>query len=183
MRSWYRSSLARGGLEGEFLPCSLQLLREIGGAREQDAESVLDKREADGGGEVRLPGSAWAEHQAVGALLEPSVAGCQRVHAGLGEGRHGGELEALEALARGQPCFVEVALLSAPVAFGEFVLGQGGEQAGGRPSFGVGTLGEGLPEAPDGGQPQGRQHRVELFRVDAGVGCRAHDAGSCSRLP
>ena len=71
------------------------------------------------------------------------------------------------------------ALLSAPFAFGGFALGQGGERTGGGPSF-VGTLREGLPEVPDGLQSPDCQHQVGPFRVDAGISCRAHDAGSRS---
>ena len=41
-----------GGLEGELATRDLKLLNEIGGAGEEDAPSILDQGEADGGGEM-----------------------------------------------------------------------------------------------------------------------------------
>ena len=129
-----------GGLEGEFLSCALQFLDEIGGSCEQDPVSVLDQFDADGGREMGFSGAGRAETEQVHSLLEPSVSGCEGEDPGFGEGWHGGELEPVEALAGRQASLAEMALLAPPVALGEFVLGEGGQQAGGGPSFGVGTL-------------------------------------------
>ncbi len=170
------------GLEGEFLPCALQLLGEIGGSCEEDAVSVVDEGEADGGGEMGFAGAGRAEGEAIDALFEPTVSGCESVDPCFGEGRHGGELEAVEAFAGGQAGFAEVSLPAPPIAVRELVLGERGEQASGGPAFGVGPLCEGLPEVADGWQPQGGQHQVELFRIDLGSWRRAYGFGSCSRL-
>ena len=51
-----------------------------------------------------------------------------------------------------QAGFGEMALDAAAIALGEFVLGDGGEEAGGGPAFLVGLLGEFGPYELDGGQ-------------------------------
>ena len=54
-------------------------------------------------------------------------------------------------------------------AFGQFMFGDGSQEAGGRPAFLVGLLGEAGPEGLDGGQPQVVQHDTEAGLVN-GVG-------------
>ena len=134
------------GFEGEFAAGELELLDEVGGAGEQDAPSVLDEGQADGGGEMALSAAGRAEEQQIGALVEPGVAGGERHDLRLGDHRHGVEVEGVERLAGRQAGFGEVALDAAAVAFGELVLGDGGEEAGGGPALLVGALGELRPE-------------------------------------
>ena len=145
-----------GGLEGEFLSCALQFLDEIGGSCEQDPVSVLDQFDADGGREMGFSGAGRAETEQVHSLLEPSVSGCEGEDPGFGEGWHGGELEPVEALAGRQASLAEMALLAPPVALGEFVLGEGGQQAGGRDlaSF------DSVPVSPAGRWTQSPAHRL-----------------------
>ncbi len=59
-----------------------------------------------------------------------------------------------------------MALDATAVAFGEFVFGHGGEEAGRRPAFLVGAGGEVGPEGLDGGETQLVQHKAEANGVD-----------------
>jgi hypothetical protein len=61
------------GREPEFLPCRLQLLDEVGGAREQHAVAGVDRRVAEGCGEMRLADAGRSEQQDVGALSDPAL--------------------------------------------------------------------------------------------------------------
>ena len=92
---------------------------------------------------------------------------------GLGERRHGGEVEAREGLAGGQLGLGEVALDAAPGAVGELDLGEGGEQARGGPALLVGAAGEVGPEAGDRGQPELGEHE----RQPGGVGGKVAGLG------
>ena len=74
-----------------------------------------------------------------------------------------------------------MALDATLVAFGEFMLGDGGEEAGGRPTLLVGARGELGPDSLDGGQAQLVEHDPEAGGVDRGGGGRSH-AASPSRL-
>ena len=168
--------------EGELAPCHLQALHQIGGAGEEHAIAVLDQGEADGGGKMAFAGAGWAEHEAVGALVEPAVTGGERHDLGLCEHRHGLEVEGGEALSGEQPGLPEMAFDAPSVAFGELVLGEGCEEAGGGPTLGIGALGEALPELVDRRQAEIGEHQGELDGIDlVGIGCRAvvaagHDA-------
>jgi hypothetical protein len=164
--------LGDGGLEREFSPCDLQALDEVGGAGEEHAPAVLDEPEADGGGQMALSAARRAEDEEVVALLEPAVAGDQRHDPGPGEHRHGGEVEAVEGLAGRQAGFCQMALDAAALTLGEFVLGEGHEEAGGGPAFLVGAFGEAGPDVPDGGQAQLAEQQAEARLVDR-IG-RAH---------
>ena len=68
------------------------------------------------------------------------------------------------------------------VAFGELVLGEGCEEAGGGPALAIGALGEALPELVDRRQAEIGEHQGELDGIDlVGIGCRevvaaGHDA-------
>ena len=75
-----------------------------------------------------------------------AVAGAEGHHVRLGESGHDGEVETVEGLAARQPSFAEAALEAAPGAVGDFVFGQGGQQAGSRPAFAVGLCGELRPQ-------------------------------------
>ncbi len=104
-----------------------------------------------------------------------------RHHLGLGDHRHGVEVEGVEGLSGQQPGLGEMALDAAAVAFGEFVLGDRGEEAGGGPAFLVGLLGELRPHDLDGGQAQLVEQQAEPGGVD-GVG-RLHAASPISAAP
>ena len=168
--------------EGELAPCHLQALHQIGGAGEEHAIAVFDQGETDGGGKMAFAGAGRAEHEAVGALVEPAVAGGERHDLGLCEHRHGLEVEGGEALSGEQPGLPEMAFDTPSVAFGELVLGEGCEEAGGGPALGIGALGEALPELVDRRQAEIGEHQGELDGIDlVGIGCRAvvaagHDA-------
>ena len=161
--------LGDGGLEGEFAAGDLEALDEVGGAGEEHAPSVLDEAEADGGGEVAFPGAGGAEDEQVVALLEPAVAGDERHDLGPGEPGDGIEVEGVEGLAGRQARLGEVAGDAPPGAFGELVLGEGGEggeEAGGGPALLVGALGEARPEVSDRRQAQVAEQQAEAGGVD-----------------
>jgi hypothetical protein len=68
------------GREPELLPCRLQLLDEVGGARDQHAVAGVDRRVAEGCGEMRFADAGWSEQQDVGALGERGMALGERHH-------------------------------------------------------------------------------------------------------
>ena len=103
---------------------------------------------------MALAAAGRAEQQEVGALVEPAVAGGERHDLGLGDHRHGVEVEGVEGLAGRQPRFGEMALDAAAAALGDLVLGERRQEAGGRPALLVGSLGEVRPDQLDGGQAQ-----------------------------
>ncbi|MGY3363409.1 hypothetical protein ACVWZL_000534 [Bradyrhizobium sp. GM2.4] len=84
---------------------------------------------------------------------QPSPA-ASAVTCALGDHRHSLEVEVVEGLSSGQPRLDEMALDAAAAAFGDLVLGNGGEEAGRRPAFLVGLLGKLRPQHLDGWQPQ-----------------------------
>ena len=94
---------------------------------------------------MALAGAGRAEQQEIGALLEPAIAGGERHDMRLADHRHGLEVEAVECLAGRQPGLGEVALDASPGAIGDFVLGEGGQEARRRPAFLIGPLGEAWP--------------------------------------
>ena len=130
---------------------------------------------------VALAAAGRAEQEQIGALAEPAVAGGERHDLRLGDHRHGLEVEAVEGLSGGQPRLDEMALDATATAFGDLVLGDGGEEAGRRPAFLVGLLGKLRPQHLDGGQPQFVEQQIEARGVD-GVG-RAHAASPISAAP
>ena len=140
---------------------ALQALGQVGSAGEQHPVAVLDERQAEGGGKMALADAGWADEDHVGAFVEPAVAGTERHEVRLGEHRHGVEVEGIKRLAVGQLRLAQMALEAAPRAVGDLVLGEGGEQASGRPAFAVGGSGELRPQRLDGGQAQLVEHEVE----------------------
>ena len=138
---------------------------------------MLDEGQADGGGKMGLAGAGRANEQQVGAFVEPAVAGAEGHHVRLGEGRHDGKVEVVEGLAARQPSFAKAALEAAPGTVRDFVLGQGGQQAGGGPAFAVGLGGELGPQRLDGGQAQFAEHQVERRSIDGGRSTHAAPAG------
>ena len=119
---------------------------------------------------MALAATGRSEQQQVGALGEPGVSRRHRHHLGLGDHRHGVEVEAVQGFARRQARLGQVTFDAAPVALGQFVFGDGGEEAGRRPSLLVGPLGEVGPHKLDGGQAQFAQHDAQAGCVDRGGG-------------
>ena len=158
-----------GGFERQFAAGDLKLLDEVGGAGEEHAPAVLDEGEADGGGQMALSAAGRSEEEQIGALVEPGVAGGDRHDLGLGDHRHGVEVEGVEGLARRQAGLGEMALDAASIALGEFVFGDGGEEAGGGPAFLVGLFGESGPDELDGGKTQFVEQDAELGGIDGAV--------------
>ena len=64
-----------GGFELQFPAGNLELLHEIGGPGEQDPLSVLDQRKADSSSKMALSSAGRTEHEDVGSLGEPTIAG------------------------------------------------------------------------------------------------------------
>ena len=106
-------------------------------------------------------------------LLEPGVARRQRHHLGLGDHRHGLEVEGGERLSGGQARLGHVAFNAPAAAIGEFVLGKGGKEAGRRPALLVGLRGELGPHQLDARQAQFGQQQLEAGGVDGVRGCHA----------
>ena len=115
---------------------------------------------------MRLAAAGRPEQQQVGSLIEPAVAGAQRRHLRFGDHRHGFEVEVLQCFAGQQLRFAEMAFDAPPIAFGNLVFGQRHQQAGRRPAFLVGALGELLPQVFDRRQPQLVQQQRQACGVD-----------------
>jgi hypothetical protein len=143
----------------------------------------------EGGGAVSLAAAGRAEQEQVGALVEPTVAGGERVQMRLAEHGHSAEVEAVEGLAGRQMGLGEVTFDAPSQAFGEFELGEGGEEPGGGPALAVGPIGELRPQAGHGRQPQLCEQERQAGGVDtdrafaghrAGHGCASEGASSAS---
>ena len=151
-----------GGFEVEFAARDLELLDEVGGAGEQDAcQPFSIEGEADGCSEMALSAAGRPEQQQIGAFVEPGVAGGDGHDLGLGDHRHGIEVEGVEGLAGRQAGFGEMPLDAAAITLGQFMLGDSSQEAGGGPAFLVGLLGELRPERLDGRQAQFVEHDGE----------------------
>ena len=158
--------LGERALEGEFTAGDLQLLDEIGGSGEEHPVAVLDQGETDCRRQVALSAAGRAEQQQICAFLQPAVAGGDRHDLGLGDHRHGVELECVERLSRKETSLGEVPFHAATVALGQFVLGKGSQETGGRPAFLVGLFGELRPDDLAGGQTQLVEKQTEPRGVD-----------------
>ena len=118
---------------------------------------------------MALAAARRAEQKQVRSLLEPAIAGGDGHHLRLGDHRHGVELEGVEGLSRQQACFGEMALDAPPIAFGQFVFRDRGEEAGGGPAFLVGLFGELRPHDFDGRQAQFVEEQAEPCGIDGAV--------------
>ncbi len=167
--------------ECEFAPGDLQALHEVGSSGEQNPPAPFHQCEADCRGKMAFTTARRTEQDEVGALLEPAIAGAQGHDLGLGDHRHGIEGEAVQGLACGQMGLCQVAFDPAAIAFGEFVLGERGEEPAGGPSLLVRLGGEVSPDVLDGGQAQFVEHEAEALCIDHGS-C-AHAASPCSISP
>ena len=74
--------------EDEIAARLLELLDQIGGAGEEDAVTVLDKCEHDGGAEMRLAYARRAKQHDVAALSDPTVTRGNGADMGLGRCCH-----------------------------------------------------------------------------------------------
>src|SRR3954447_19578181 len=149
-----------GGLEVKLAASQLELLHEIGGAGEEDAPSVLDEGQADSCRQVALAAAGRPEQEQIGALAQPAVTGGERHHLRLRDHRHGLEVEAVEGLPGWQPGFDEMTVGAPATAFGDLVLGHGGEEAGRRPTFLVGLLGKLRPSTLMAGRRSSLSNRL-----------------------
>src|SRR5512134_3519416 len=162
-----------GGLEGEFAAGDLQLLDEVGGPGEQDPCSVVDHGKANGCSQVAFSAAGWAEQEQVGTLGQPAVAGGDGYDLRLGEHRHGLEVESIEGLSGRQARLGEMAFDPPAAPFGEFVFGDGGEEACGGPSFLVRLFSDLRPHQLDGGQAQLVEQEADARAIDGLGGLHA----------
>jgi hypothetical protein len=109
------------------------------------------------------------EEDQIGSFFKPAVAGRERHHLGLADHGHGLEVERLQGLADRQPRVDEVPLDAAPVALGDLVFAQRRQEAGRRPAFLVGLVGEPGPQELDRRQAEFRQHQLQAGGID-GIG-------------
>jgi hypothetical protein len=116
------------GFESEFATRELKPLDEIGGAGEEDAPPIFDEGEANGCRQVALTPAWRSEEDEIVAFFEPSVACADRHDLGLGDHRHGVEGEAVECFAGWETGFAEMTFDPSPVALGDLMFGQRGEE-------------------------------------------------------
>jgi len=152
--------------ERQFTPGDLEPLHQIGRAREQDAPTILDQREADGSGQMGLAATRRAEQDEVGTLLEPSIAGTHRHDLRLGDHWHSIEREGIEGLSGRELGFGQMPLGPPPIPFGDLMLGERGQKPGRRPAFLVCARGKIAPDMLDCRQAQLVQHEAEPLGVD-----------------
>ena len=117
---------------------------------------------------VTLAAAGRAEHQQVGTLIQPAIAGGDSHDLRLRYHRQRLELECLESFSGQEAGFGEMAFDTAAIAFGQFVLGERGQEPGGGPALLVGLLGELRPHHLGGGQTQFVEQQCEPSGVDDG---------------
>src|ERR1700676_3497114 len=103
---------------------------------------------------MRFPPTGSADQQQIGTFAYPTVACAKRQDMGLRDHRHRVEVEAVEGFFRQQLRLDKTAREAATVAFGDLVLGERGQEAGGRPTFLVRPLSEDGPVLFDRGQAE-----------------------------
>ena len=175
-----RVELFDGGLEGELAAGDLELLDEVGGAGEEDAEAALDECQANAGGEVALAGARWADEYDVVPAGDPGVALGEGVDAGPREHGDGGEVEVGEGLSGRQARLGEVPANAPDAALGDLVLGERGEQPGRRPALAVGLFREARVEFPHGDEAEFAEQQFESGVVDGGAAHVGDPASSSS---
>lgn len=168
-------------LELEVAAGGLKPLHEVGGAGEQHAPTALDQCQAESCRKMRLSGARRAEHDQVGAFVQPAVASGECHDLRLADHGHRLEVEAVERLAGRQAGFVEMAQGPAASPFGHLVLGERGQKACGRPALLVGPRGEVRPDELDRGQAQIAKGQAEAGGVDRVGGL--HGAAPCCTVP
>jgi hypothetical protein len=105
-------------------------------------------------------------------FFNQGVAGRQRHHLCFGDHWHGLEVEGGERLAGGQSRLDEMPLEAAAATVGHLVLGEHRQEAGRRPPFLVGLLGELGPHQPDARQAQLEQQQFDAGGINNRVGRR-----------
>jgi hypothetical protein len=93
----------KGRRQDQIAARRLELLDEVGRAREENAAAVVDEAGADRRGDVGLARAGGAKDQNVGALLDPGVASGQCGDVGFANRRGGREVEGLDRLSAGRP--------------------------------------------------------------------------------
>jgi hypothetical protein len=153
-------------LEGEITPGELQLLDEVRRSGKENAPSVFDEPQAEGRREMRFSDAGWTEHQQIGALFQPRVAGGESLHLRLRDHRHGVEVEGIEGLSGRQARLGEMSGEAALPSIGEFLLSKRGEESCGGPAFLVGCGGKRAPDELDAGKAQFGEKEVDAGGVD-----------------
>ena len=64
-----------GRLQGKFAAGDLQSLNQLRGSCKEHLPALLDQAQADGGGQVRLASTGWADQDQIGAVAKPGIAG------------------------------------------------------------------------------------------------------------
>src|SRR6185312_7968644 len=103
---------------------------------------------------MRFASAGRSYEDQVGAFLQPAISGTQSRDMSFGDHRDGIKVKVVQSLARQEFRLTEVTLDTAPIALGNLVLGQGHQEACGRPAFLVRALGELRPYVLDGRQAQ-----------------------------
>jgi hypothetical protein len=102
---------------------------------EQDAPALFDQGQTERRREVGLSSARRPEAQQIGPLFEPGVTVGQRLHLGLRDHRHGGEVERVEHLSRWRPGFLQMTSESSPASFHHFLFGESRQETSGGPAF------------------------------------------------
>ena len=126
---------------------------------------------------MRFAGARRAEHEQVGAFLQPAVASGECHDLRFADHGHRIELETVERLAGWQAGFVEMTLDPATGPFGHLVLGERGQKACGRPALLVGSCGKVRPDELDRGQAEIGKGQAEAGGVDRVGGLHAAAPG------
>jgi hypothetical protein len=113
-----------------------------------------------------FPPPGPADEQQIGALVDPAVAGADRQDTGLGDHWHHVKVEAVEGFSWQKLCFGKMAGEATPIAFGDLVLGERGEEACRGPALPICAFGETRPILLDRGQPEVVEHQREPGTVD-----------------
>lgn len=167
--------------EGEFAARDLQALNEIRRSHEQDAPAGFDQGKADRGRQMALAPAGWTEQQQIGAGVEPDVPCGQRHRLRFRHHGHALEVERGERFAGGQPSLGQMPLDAPARAVGGLVLGERGEEAGGRPALLVGLGGDLRPDRLDARQTKLAEQELDARRVDGSRGA-AHAAAPAFAL-
>jgi len=128
---------------------------------EQDAPALFDHGQTERRREVGLSSARWPEAQQIGSLFEPGVTVGQRLHLGLRDHRHGGEVERVERLSRRQPGFLQMTSESSPASFHHFLFGESRQETSGGTAFLVSRRRQ---RGPDQHQLDARQSQLVLVQ-------------------
>lgn len=131
---------------------------------------------------MALTGTWRPKTQQVGCLVEPGITGGKCNDTRLAEHRNHGEVEIVERFTGRQTGFGEMSHDASAAALGNFQFGERGEEARGRPSLLVSTVGKLRPEPSNGRQPQFVQQQWQTGGVDLDrAHGRSHSCGEPSK--